>query len=637
MLYRLILAEWKKEEGWSPRDLSPVIEADLTEQEVLDYNKKGYNCYTILNNSSTFEPGRKDENGKSVYIDGHDIDTFNYVFVDMDLKDGTWESKEKFVEALKASTILPTAIVDSGNGIHAYWRVLDLDSMSFIRLQRRLCRMFKTDETVATIYRLMRVPGTYNVKDKDNFKMCSVLESYPEAAFTCEDLDKAVPVITPADEEYCKKHYDQTYNLEIKNVKVDEEIPLKFQTLMRTNAEAKKLFMGPVKDRSSADYRLAHLMLAQSFTKEEARAVLLNTSKAISRSGIHRFNYANNIVDKVWTYETAPESSPERKALSQSIEEILNADGSELGRRIYGHPVFDAHFKGFRLGQVIGLVGGSGIGKSTLALNFFAWFIERNPDYVHVYVPLEEPKEDIARKAVKITKNNPLMLGKIKVIGSTSEDGQVRRLSLFDIEEEIKQIEKSGKKVGCVVIDHIGVLEQKDAEGKYYRDKGLEKVCADMNAFVRNTKSLLIMLSQTSRAKAGIGDIELDKDAAFGTVFFEAYCDYVITTWQPLKRVYKEAPHMTVNGFKYCKIRHKTVGKDLIYEDQIYAMMFDPESDTLRELTESEYESYDYWNKQATTIRNRDKRKDMTSLNRVDWDTREGKNGTGTDGNSNQS
>lgn len=622
MLFRLILADWKKVEGWNPRDLPPTIEAEMTLEEVLDYNKKGYNCYTILNNSSTFEPGQRTEEGKSIYLAGSDIDTFNYVFVDMDLKDETWPSKEAFVEELKNSKIFPTSIVDSGNGIHAYWRVLDLDAMSFVRLQRRLCRMFKTDETVATIYRLMRVPGTFNVKDKTNFKLCDVLESNEEVAYTCEDLDKALPRISPEDEEYCKKHYDQTYNPDTKNVKFDEQLPIKFQTLMRQNSEVKRLFMGPVKDRSAADYRLAHLMVAQAFTKDEARSVLLNTSKAISRSGVHRFNYANNIVDKVFDYEQKPQT--EKPALSRSVAQILKTEGSATGSRFYGNPVFDAHFKGFRLGEVMGLVGGTGIGKSTVALNQFKWFTERNPSFIHVYVPLEEPDENIAKKWDKICGGNTMLHDKVRIIGNRGEDGVIRRLSLWDIEGEIKRIEEESKqKVGCVVIDHIGVLRNVDSSNKPYREKPLEQTCADMNAFVLNTNTFLIMLSQTSRAKAGIGDIELDKDAAFGTVNFESYVDYLVTTWQPLKRVYKEAPHMTVNAFKYCKIRSKTVGKDLIYEDQVYAMMFDPETDTLRELTEAEYEAYDYWNKQAMTLRNRDKRKDMTALNKTDWEKSE--------------
>lgn len=615
MLYRLILADWKKTPDWNPKEFPTVIEDEMTEEEVKVYNEKGYNCYTILNNSSTFEPGRKNDEGRPIYIAGSDIDIFNYVFVDMDLKDGTWESKDKFIEFINNSSLTPTAIVDSGNGVHIYWRVVDLDGMSFIRLMRRLARFYKTDDKVCTIYRIMRVPGTYNVKDQNNFKLCSVIESKEQIQYTCEDLDKALPKITSADEDYCKKHYDQTYHINDASIVINDELPMKFQTLMKSNTEVKKLFFGPVPDRSSADYRLAHLMLAQNFSKEEGMSVLLNTAKAISRTNIHRYNYASNIINKIWTFEQAPEAS--KPALSKPVSEILKRDSTDRRKRIYGHPIFDAHHKGFRLGEVFGLIGATGIGKTTLCLNKFKWFVERNPDLIHVVVSLEESEESIADTWNLICNGNAILHDKVRILGNRDAEGITRRLSIWDVQEEIFRIEKeTSQKVGCVVIDHIGVLKTVDKNGKFV---DLIQVCADMGAFAQSTNTFLIMLSQTSRAKAGIGDIELDKDAAFGTVMFESYCDYIMTIWQPLKRVYKQAQHMTINAFKYCKIRPKTVGKDLIYEDQIYAMMLDPDTRCLRDLTQQEHEAYDYWNKQAIALRNQDKKKNMAALNVIDW------------------
>ena len=48
-----------------------------------------------------------------------------------------------------------------------------------------------------------------------------------------------------------------------------------------------------------------------------------------------------------------------------------------------------------------------------------------------------------------------------------------------------------------------------------------------MKAWAVQTNTLLVMQSQTSREKAGVGDLELDKDAAFGTSSFEWYCDFL--------------------------------------------------------------------------------------------------------------
>lgn len=633
MLYRLILPEWAKKNGWNPKVLPPVIEADLNDDELKEYNLKGYNCYAIINTSTNFKLGIKDENGRPIYLKGEEIDVFTHCFADFDLKDGTYPSKEAFVEFLKHNGLKPSAIIDSGNGIHVYWYVKDLDAESYLRLQRRIARYYKTDDKVCTIYRLMRVPNTFNTKDENNFKPCSVLENNEDVEYTCEDMNNSLPVILPEDEQYCTTHYQQTYKLSNMDITVTDEIPFKFQKVMNENEEAKRLFLGPVQDRSAADWRLAHLLKAQDFTREEGMSVLLNTGKAISRSKIHRYNYANNIIDKVWTFEEKPEDDT---ILFESVEDILKADKKDRGARIFGHPMFDAHYKGYRLGEIIGLIGGSGIGKSTFSLNMFKWFVERNPDLIHVFVSLEEPKESISEKWALICGNNKVLHSKVKIIGNRGKDNLTKRLSLWQIRDQITKMENLYKqKVGCVVIDHIGVLDQIGQDGKPYRDKGLEKVCADMQALTQSTNTFLIMLSQTSRSKAGIGDIELDKDAAFGTVFFEAYCDYVMTTWQPLKRIYKEAPYMSVNAFKYCKIRPKTLGKDNIYEDQVYGMMFDPTSSNLRQMTSEEEKSYEYWIKQAVNRRNSDKKKDISPLQTVDWNTEGDVNGRSTN-NSNQ-
>jgi hypothetical protein len=205
----------------------------------------------------------------------------------------------------------------------------------------------------------------------------------------------------------------------------------------------------------------------------------------------------------------------------------------------------------------------------------------------------------------------------VHILGNYNEEGTFRNLSLYDIEDYVKNLEKStGKKVGCVVIDHIGVLKKQSRNGE---NEGLMEICQYMKAFAANTNTFLIMQSQTSREKAGIGDIELDKDAAFGTSMFEWYCDYIVTVWQPLKRIYDEAPHMTVTCYKYCKIRHKNVKKDKIKEDVRYALMFDPDTERMRQLDEDEMIAYDFYSKRATSLRKKDKRTEPGAITEITW------------------
>jgi len=171
----------------------------------------------------------------------------------------------------------------------------------------------------------------------------------------------------------------------------------------------------------------------------------------------------------------------------------------------------------------------------------------------------------------------------------------------------LKFTEKTGNKVGTAVVDHIGVLSKSDKNGEM---DGLIGVCKKMKQVAVKVNCMLIMLSQAPREKAGVGDLELNKDAAFGTVFFESFVDYCLCLWQPLKRVYKDgAP--TIMAFKFAKIRHKKQGIDRIHEDTCYQVFFDPKTELLRELTQDEETSAKFFMNLALNERKRDKKTDL--------------------------
>lgn len=595
-----------------------VVEGELTPEQVQEYNKQGFNCYFLPNGPSVYDPNRT--------VIGSDIDLFNYVYADMDLKTKGYRNKEYFVGRLSLRDCPePSFVVDSGNGVHSYWAVSDLDAMSFLRLQRRICRHLNTDEAVAKLYQLMRVPSTMNTKEEGNWRPCTTLSESP-AVYTCEELDKAFPPITQADEAYCKQHYDRTYGLNQKTAEVDDTIPLKFTKLLRENAEVKEIWAGGVDDRSKADYRLGHIMYAHGFTREEAMSTLVNSSKALSRAPIHRVGYAEGVVSKIWTFEETEDKSSSE--LSSSVRDILARSGETIsGTRFPCHLYLDATSRGFRLSQVIGLAAGSGVGKTSMALNMFEGFVKNNPDFIHCFVSLEQPETEIAERWLAMCGTNTSLHDKVHIISNHDREGNFRDLSLKTIKEYILSFEKkSGKKMGCVVIDHIGVLSNDNRLGL---DEGLKRICKEMKVFAVETNTLLIMQSQVAREKAGIGDLELNKDAAFGVSAFENFCDFVLTIWQPLKRCYDQgAPAVT--AFKFCKIRHKKKHLDKIQEDVRYKLIFDPETERMREPTQAEEETFGYWNQVAANLRKQDRKTDVLSYSSVDW-TGDTDGGTKTD------
>lgn len=566
-----------------------VKEGLFSKSEIKKYNAEGYNVYYCPNSAADYQSGT---------LDGTTINVWDWVFVDFDLKSNKYDSKESFIEAIADSDILPTKVIDSGNGVHVYWKVSDLDAISFLRLGRRLCRLFQTDEAVQKIFQLMRLPGTSNTKDVVLWKNCSTLYE-TDLTYTCEELDKFLPPITPEDEEYCQEHYARTYNVERKNININDSLPPKFGKLLKENNEVKEIWQSSSDDRSRDDYRLGHLMLANGFTKEEATSVLVNTPKAITRAPAHRLGYAESIVDKIWTYEEQDNSL----TLSSSVEDILRRNGTEdiKGTRFRCSSRVDNTVHGFRLGQILGLVGGVGIGKTAFTLNVFKWFVQENPDYTHFFISLEQPENEIADRWATMCGKDTILHKKVQIIGNYDTEGIPRFLSLSEIQEYIIKWQKTtDRKVGCVVIDHIGVLKKKGTDNE---NQDLMAICHSMKSFAIQTNTFLIMQSQTSREKAGIGDVELNKDAAYGTTTFEWYCDYLMTVWQPLKRCHMEDACPTVTAFKFCKIRHKKAKLDVIKEDVPYYLYFDSNTERLEDMTQDQAISFKYFNARATSKR----------------------------------
>ena len=66
-----------------------------------------------------------------------------------------------------------------------------------------------------------------------------------------------------------------------------------------------------------------------------------------------------------------------------------------------------------------------------------------------------------------------------------------------------------------------------------------------------------------------------------------------------------------VTAFKFAKIRHKKLGVDRIQEDVCYQLLFDPNTGCLRELTDTEEKSAEFFQTKCINIRKRDRKTDV--------------------------
>jgi hypothetical protein len=271
-----------------------------TDAEIERLNNKEYCIYYFPNYNSKPVEGA---------LRGKDVDIFHLVFVDMDLKDGIYKSKEEFLELLKAFPLKTRCIIDSGHGIHAYWKISDLDAMTYLHIQKGLISHFKTDKSVWKICQLMRAPGYLNTKpeNREDWKEVCILSKQKEFEYTVEQMLSTLPSLTTDDEHKILEHYNKTVlGIETplsSQANVGADLPPKFSELLEKNERIQELFyVQKGQDRSTADMKLANILKKSAYTKEEVTSVILNGAKGSERG----LKYASELTEKVFKSPLQP-------------------------------------------------------------------------------------------------------------------------------------------------------------------------------------------------------------------------------------------------------------------------------------------------------------------------------------------
>lgn len=116
---------------------------------------------------------------------------FNTMFLDFDFKDQVNEEKEGTVETLEGLQLPPSAMIETKNGIHAYWFLQDgtiSDWETFEALQRAMQQKMGSDNRAIDCSHLMRLPGFKHWKDpKDPFDVKIVSKHY-DKRYTLDEL-----------------------------------------------------------------------------------------------------------------------------------------------------------------------------------------------------------------------------------------------------------------------------------------------------------------------------------------------------------------------------------------------------------------------------------------------------------------
>lgn len=103
-----------------------------------------------------------------------DVATCRSVFVDFD---GGVTPAQAVETIASAGLPHPTAIVETGGGVHCYWRLVEsVDNARFREIQTGLIAKLDSDKSIKDPPRIMRLPGTVNRKPDRAGARCEVVE-----------------------------------------------------------------------------------------------------------------------------------------------------------------------------------------------------------------------------------------------------------------------------------------------------------------------------------------------------------------------------------------------------------------------------------------------------------------------------
>jgi len=123
------------------------------------------------------------------------VDSVGCLWVDVDGK-GFGGGKVEALAAIRRFPLPPSFIVDSGGGYHLYWLLREAELIEgqrdIVRVERYLRGLADTlgaDRSAAELARILRVPGTFNLKDRENPKPVTIVESNPDRRYNLQDFD----------------------------------------------------------------------------------------------------------------------------------------------------------------------------------------------------------------------------------------------------------------------------------------------------------------------------------------------------------------------------------------------------------------------------------------------------------------
>jgi len=292
--------------------------------------------------------------------------------------DGGTSVEQAKIRITDANLPAPTAIVETGNGCHAWWRLSEpiTDAKTFTQLQKSLAARLGSDKAVVDFPRIMRLPGFINWK----------YPTQPRAKLIEVDAGRVYEV------------------LEFEEAKIATQ---SMSALSRRFLETG--YCLPAGRRQTV-FTVACDLKARGWEREHAARLLMVQAAALGLDADALADLPRqirNAFDKERTpiidraEDTAPvfddTDTAQADTLAGCIHEWLHS--KELPT-IETNTWLDIALGGLKRGQLVCFTGAPGVGKSALALQIVLDATLANPDLVSAWCLGEMTKTAIAARAI---------------------------------------------------------------------------------------------------------------------------------------------------------------------------------------------------------------------------------------------
>jgi len=439
------------------------------------------------------------------------------LYVDCDYKD---TPREILIEKFRQLPFKPSIVIKSGGGVHLYFILKEPATQDDIptveNLNRRLASLLGGDFAATDASRILRIPGTMNIK-YDPPEKCEVVKK-DSFFYNLEDFLDVLP----------------------------EVVEQKPQDIERTQGWLNDAMMGVNEgERESTAASIAGYWI-NKISPEEVLTILrawnINNSPPLEDARLV------STIKSISRYEPEKERRVEldnvfdsKRMVETYIEHIKSLKNN---RFITGITEIDKRIRGVAGGEVLTIIARAGSFKTAMLQNLLKNYIDHSA-WGAVFFSIEMPVASITERYFQILDGalasdvekdfvDPERI-KSKEIASKQFIKDLKNLyivpskiSLTDIPKYISLIETEyNTKIGVIGIDYLGLI---DGVGTNEYEI-VSRLARGIKHIAKITNLPTIILSQVSR-KGADGTTEIGLSFARGSGAIEEGADFVLGLWQ---------------------------------------------------------------------------------------------------------